>query len=701
MPTTSTIDATPVLPNETTSWLFRRMPRILLIGGLLGVILYYAIAVNRGVEGHPAPPQTDVLIYMQYARSMAEGHPYAYSSGDLPSTGSTSHLYPAVLAIFYRLGAHGDDLLTVIFAFNALCYLLWLQIFWQVARRVAPRQAVLAAALVLLNGHLLLSAASQTDMALFTVLAWALFAALLHERYRLALLFLILGVFARPEGMLLAVGLAVLGVFQLVRREPDARRILSLAASGIVAVGAVFMLNTGLTGTAQFQSVSQKGYLKIFPLLGALGNSARDFSTLVREILFNVAAAPRQGYFLPVAGGLLAIVGLTGVARITRHAGIVCWWLVCTLAAVGMIAMSDWQGIAADRYFLWLLPTWYLLAACGAGVVSEGCRSLRLFPVLAMLLAGYELAAAPFFASYFAAECVRSQAVVNFSTAVAAQLPPKAAVGVLSDVTIAYKLGQHPVRHLTGITTPVFAQQRDLLCSIETLKHCPEYRFEYLVLMGPEQALCDNVGLLGEQLFSDLDAPSDGYVYALYTARWKTFPTAALLPMDPIVSHAVATLTLVDRLDIGFMPDEHRCRYHVGSRQPDQACRSCVAIREIGGQRITEVGLPVIGWDEFHVHAKFPDHPLRVVMRTMLDATCVMIRSPETFPGEGVHLRSPLQIRPIVNGQTLPVVSLPVNTNSDLFSECILDIPAENITTDPVEIVLAGDHIALAYWFYQ
>jgi hypothetical protein len=683
------------------SWLFRRMPRVLLIGGLLAVSIYYGIAVQRGAGGHPASPQTDAFSFMQYARAIAEGHPYAYATGDAPSTGSTSHLYPVVLAIPYLLGARGDALLTATFVLNALFYLIWLQIFWRVARRVAPGQAVLAAGLALLNGHILMTVAGLTDMALFTTLAWGLFAALLYERTRLAALLLVFCVFARPEGMLLAVGLAGMGAFLAWRRDPGARRMVGIAACGMAALFAVFALNQALTGFAQFQSVATKGYLKNFSLLGALGCAARDFGTLMRELLFNAGAAPRQAYFLPVAGGLLAVAGMVGISRPAEKAPLVRWWLLGSLAALGLIALSEWQGLSTDRYFLWILPTWYLLAARGAGQAARMCRSPQFFPVLAVLLLGYECAAWPYFAARYGAECVQAQAVANFGKAVDAVLPSQASVGVISGPSIGYELGHRPLRHLAGITTTDFARQRDMLCALEMLKHHPECRFGHLVITASEEAWCDDAGMLGDVLLIDLDAPPDGRIYALCTARWDAFPAAALLPMDPTVSNAVAAFTLVDRLDVGYMPDERRCHYQVGSRLPDQICRPCVASRRIGGRRVTEVGQPVIGWDEFRVQAPHPGQPMRVVMRTTLDATCMVIRATEKFAGEGLHLRSPLQIRPIVNGRTLSAVSLAIATDPDAFSECILDIPAEYITANPVEIVLAGDHIALAYWFYQ
>ena len=91
----------------------------------------------------------------------------------------------------------------------------------------------------------------------------------------------------------------------------------------------------------------------------------------------------------------------------------------------------------------------------------------------------------------------------------------------------------------------------------------------------------------------------------------------------------------------------------------------------------------------------------RVVMRTALDATCTVVRSNNRAEGEGLHLHSPLRLRVLVNGKALPEIELLVDCADDAFAECTFDIPGQYLTTDPVDIVVAGDHIALGYWFYQ
>jgi hypothetical protein len=677
------------------------MPRLLLIGGLAAMAIFFALAVGRGSNGHPAPAQSDAMVYMQYARAMAEGHPYAFTAGDAPSTGSTSHLYPAVLALFHLIGARGEALFSVAFLFNALCYLAWLQLVWLVAQRVVPRQAAPAALLVLLNGHLAMTAAGMTDMPLFTLLAWGLLAAVLLARFRLAAALAALCVLARPEGMVLAAGLALLAVFLRWRGHADARRLATVAACGLAAVAGVFALNLALTGMAQFQSVSQKGYFHLYPWIGALGNTTRDLVTLVRELLFNMGGVLRQAYFLPVAGGLLALLGLTAVARPGAHAAALRWWLLCGLAALGLVAASEWQGVGSDRYLLWILPSWYLLAVGGADEVGQALRLPRLTTLLLVVMAGFELATWPGFASRFAADCVRSQSVASFAASVDTALPPEASVGTIAGAGAAYRLGSHAVRHLVGITSPAFARQRDRYCAVEMLKHRPENRFTHLLVNTAEQQWCATAGLLGEPLLVDVDAPPTDEAYTLCAARWDAFPAAALEPLDPAISNAVTLLTLVDRLDVGFVPDERRTSYHVGSRLPDQVCAPCVAVRNLGGVRAVEVGQVVIGWDEFQVHAPRPNTPLRVVLRTIPDATCTVIRASERFGGEGIHLRSPLVLRPIVNGRPLENVSLRLSADPDAFTECGFVIPAEYVDSDPLTIALAGDHIALAYWFYQ
>jgi hypothetical protein len=139
--------------NQSSTQFSRNFLIGVLCAGALMCALLSALTRPYGFEGHVALPQADAPIYMQYARAWAEGRPYQYNAGDAPTTGSTSHLYPLLLAVPYFLGARGDALVSAGFLLNAVTYLLTLFFLWDTSRRLAPRAAPLALLLCLLSGH--------------------------------------------------------------------------------------------------------------------------------------------------------------------------------------------------------------------------------------------------------------------------------------------------------------------------------------------------------------------------------------------------------------------------------------------------------------------------------------------------------------------------------------------------------------------
>src|SRR5262245_8144121 len=55
-------------------------------------------------------PLDDVYIHFQYARALAEGHPFQYNPGQPATSGATSLLYPVLLAAGYLVGFQGERL---------------------------------------------------------------------------------------------------------------------------------------------------------------------------------------------------------------------------------------------------------------------------------------------------------------------------------------------------------------------------------------------------------------------------------------------------------------------------------------------------------------------------------------------------------------------------------------------------------------
>ena len=132
----------------------KNMTILMLCIGLVQIAGYYLAGMFASPDGSMAVPQPDTLLYCQAARRIVEGHPFSFSEGTAVSTGTTSVLYPFILAIPYALGATGDALFMAGFWLNAIFYLIflfgWGQTLWQWLER--PEARLMAMLLLVLSG---------------------------------------------------------------------------------------------------------------------------------------------------------------------------------------------------------------------------------------------------------------------------------------------------------------------------------------------------------------------------------------------------------------------------------------------------------------------------------------------------------------------------------------------------------------------
>ncbi|MFW6303689.1 MAG: hypothetical protein ACOC2L_03630, partial [Candidatus Sumerlaeota bacterium] len=338
---------------------------ILLGAGFLLVAIFSVIARNYSESGHVTMPQYDSAIYMQYARAIAEGHPYRFNESDPPSTGSTSHLYPLVLAVPYILGAKGDALVTAGFFLGALCYLGIIALVYLIARKLVPDLAVVAALIAgVLNGHALFACIGVTDVGLYAVVALSVISAALYRYWKLAALGLVIAVFTRPEGAVLSATFFATGLVAFLVKKDERKHALPLlivGAVGILAVVAMLGLNYLLTGITTFHSVLSKSRGLYYPPSESLFISLNDGGKIIREFLFGLSGQGRQFYMLPVVGGLLGIIGLSVRQREDKTESLVeVAFLLACVGAVALVTQSGWQGFFWDRYFAWLLPLWLI-----------------------------------------------------------------------------------------------------------------------------------------------------------------------------------------------------------------------------------------------------------------------------------------------------------------------------------------------------
>jgi len=494
------------------------MALVLLLTAATGV-LYGAMSFRWGSP--PPPPQLDSLLYYRYARALADGHAYRLDARDEPSTGSTSHLYPAVLALLggrRAAGAGWAGFLSgvVLMGFTLLAVVA-------IARKIEPDAAGLAVCLVGLSGHTACAVFGQSDMSLFIPLALGAWAAALHGRAVWLGVLLTLCVFCRPEGMILAAGMAVMaggawlgrgfrcpafavgaksagatagGQVSGVREEGEhiecrisntefrSGRLVWAGVAGVVAAVVVLGLNWALTGSAMFQSVMGKGYFHELPWAAALWRAAVDFAGMVGGILVGVGGdRSRALYLLPVTGGVLFAAGLLlrGRGREERGSRVAEWWfLAAVVLSMGLIAAGGYAGVAHDRYLGWILPVVILYAAVGltrAAVRFERIRRLRLWLVALLVL--YQVAGSVYFLRAFSADTRRMAGIARFVEEVHRQLPPEASVGMVGRSGLAWYMPGRRVVNVSGIGSPALIRGRSDGGSLEQLRRRPELRFDY------------------------------------------------------------------------------------------------------------------------------------------------------------------------------------------------------------------------------
>ncbi|HEY7516129.1 MAG TPA: hypothetical protein VIC87_16690, partial [Vicinamibacteria bacterium] len=123
-------------------------------------------------RGHFVPQVVDLYVVCQYARAMAEGHPFQYNPGEAASTGATSLLHTSLLAVAHAVGARGEGLVAFAVAAGALLFLGSVAL----ARRIGAllgggESGSLAAALVALGGPVVWGFLYGSDIALFMFLS--------------------------------------------------------------------------------------------------------------------------------------------------------------------------------------------------------------------------------------------------------------------------------------------------------------------------------------------------------------------------------------------------------------------------------------------------------------------------------------------------------------------------------------------------
>ena len=93
---------------------------------------------------------------------------------------------------------------------------------------------------------------------------------------------------------------------------------------------------------------------------------------------------------------------------------------------------------------------------------------------------------------------------------------------------------------------------------------------------------------------------------------------------------------------------------------------------------------------------------MRIVMRTAATTRSDGSHYPQGPSAQHYRFTPPIKILLAAGADASPrPVTIDLDGESARFREIILDIPADQVRSDELEITVGGDHPSYGYWFYQ
>ena len=650
--------------------------------GVIQISAYYFAGATVRPDRCFAVAQPDSALYLQAARRIVDGFPFSYSTGEGGCTGTTSVIYPFVLAIPYALGLSGGSSVLAAFVLNAFFYLVFIfcwacVIDLKVQRREDKAVATLSLALF---GQFALVTLAQSDTGLWLVISSVFALGLAKNRPRLYIPALVIGPWVRPEGMVCVIAFAIVAF--VVRR----RRLVAVIA--LASLFAVFTFNWWLTGACFFSSVQGKGHFASASFCQASVATFRDLLVMIRQIFLGFPSGmSREMFFVPVLGGFFFFfhVFTHDYSDIDERE------IIFLLACAGgflTVAASGWQGTNYDRYLAWTMPVavvWTALGAMSVGRYIKG--SARFLPIAVLLCFGVVGSAAEVL--LFRIGCEACEADRAFYERCERVLPHGASVGGFGNSSAMHWLSSRRFAHLSGIYSPVFLTKYSV-SAFEVLKHKPETRFDWWMCDSVADSgvvSAESCGVFGE-LF--LRGPRG---LSLRRADWRPFDTAAADPAPPKQG-----LKLRARVDVGYEPDEHATHYEIIGDFLERATLPVFRFDKLGDTMGADVGRVVTGGDSMRISGLVPKQNVHIVMRTVRKQCATSVHA-NGVSRDDFSFVSPMALHVVVDGCEVGNVGFVVPEEG--FADVTFVVTGSVISSESAVFSFEGDHAVFCYWFYQ
>lgn len=490
---------------------------MVLAAAVVAAGMLFAVYRAAGLrETGPLLPLDDVYIHFRYAESIAQGMPYQYNPGGLPTSGATSLLYPYLLAPGVLLGFSGLLLAHWAMALGAAAYAFSAVFVFHIAyaaavlfsddapvpirvlagRIIAARVSAAPTSPVRLSGGRVIPAhlgaartgAAVLGMAMFLLyppfhwhfmsgmetglvvcaalaVAWAL----LTDRPRALIAAAAAFALLRPEGavaVLVVVGLRVLAWVRPAGQARPRRTEWVFSIVAVLAIGVQPVLNALITGSFSASGSAAKSVFSMWPpdpaaiaarIGGHLVGAVRDLAGL------GDGAFSTPVLFVLAAIGAAALVRGGRPPRAARQRAVVGLFALM-LGLLGLIATLDTAFWHFRRYQMPVYALLLVLAIVGtsalvvwAGRVRTGraFRWLMRAAVcgLAAIAVGFPGGAGEFLLRYrLNVRYVEAQPLA-MARWLAANAPADARVAV-HDVGMMRFQGRRETLDMVGLTTP-------------------------------------------------------------------------------------------------------------------------------------------------------------------------------------------------------------------------------------------------------
>jgi len=680
----------------------------------LAVVALFLASLLASTSGHFVPQVVDLYLVCQYARALADGHPFHYNAGEPASTGATSLLHTVMLAVADRLGVRGEWLVAFAILAGAVFYLASVRLAAGLAERLAgPREGFLAGALVALGGPVVWAFMYGSDTGLFMLLSLVFLAAFVTAAAGGAIRGMVVAgvllALTRPEAIVLCATVALGWSLGAGRGQALRRR---AAAWLPVAAGlSVLALYKALTGQWLGSSVVDKSLWASYGWREGLALVSEYLVDVVRGLLLGfypsaAAVGFAKGWaalYFPPLGLLAVLAGLAAIPGPGRAP--LAWWAAGVAASIVLFSPNVFMGVHFNRHVLWALPSLLVLAAIGAGhaarLLARGDEQLerRLFGGVAGLWLGLGLLATLRFATLYgemAGEVFRRD--VQAAQWIERNLPKGVAMANLA-TSVEYLTG-HRNLNLHGVTSPAFFGNSSVEREagvFEALGRLPvAERPEYLITSVGTQETSAAFAELVEQppLFRTLSLGDEILIHRL---RWELADRNRQLWL-PETREAMAGRAEVDRLNVCDRRDESAHAYEFGSALGDLALYGSARVGVYPGppaQTVIDAGRVIFGHEAFDVRAR-PGQDLLIVLRTAVDARAQVRRA----EGSGAFPFEIAQARLAVTADGEPAGDWTFAPRSG-WDERVFRIAGSAIRRERPRLVFSGRYAAYHYWFFQ